>query len=276
MPQLTRLGYQIREVRYTDEEGRRSGGFSVDVFRRLTKGRFTSLRRSDLAATIYGAIAGRVETLFGDSIAGMRGSWVTACVSSFDHSAPRDVDLVMGADGLHSRVRGLVFGSEEGVEVTLGYHVAAFELEGYRPRDELVAVNHAVPGRQVSRLSLRDDTDTLSVRVSRRVLSGSTPSNDHERRTALRTAFGEVGWECPGILEAMDDISDIYFDRVSQIRMERWSKGRTALIGDAAACVSLLAGEGTGLAMMEAYVLAGELHRCGGDHPQPSPGIRCS
>lgn len=64
----------------------------------------------------------------------------------------------------------------------------------------------------------------------------------------------------------MENVSDVYFDRVSQIRMDDWTKGRTALIGDAAACVSLVAGEGTGLAMAEAYVLAGELHACGGDH----------
>jgi 2-polyprenyl-6-methoxyphenol hydroxylase-like FAD-dependent oxidoreductase len=63
----------------------------------------------------------------------------------------------------------------------------------------------------------------------------------------------------------MEGVDNVYFDRVSQIRMDRWTKGRTALIGDAAACVSLLAGEGTGLAMAEAYVLAGELRDCGGD-----------
>lgn len=64
----------------------------------------------------------------------------------------------------------------------------------------------------------------------------------------------------------MGEVGDVYFDRVSQIRMDRWTKRRAALIGDAAACVSLMAGEGTGLAMAEAYVLAGELHNCGGDH----------
>jgi 2-polyprenyl-6-methoxyphenol hydroxylase-like FAD-dependent oxidoreductase len=63
----------------------------------------------------------------------------------------------------------------------------------------------------------------------------------------------------------MDGVDNVYFDRVSQIRMDRWAKGRTVLIGDAAACVSLLAGEGTGLAMAEAYVLAGELRDCGDD-----------
>ena len=82
----------------------------------------------------------------------------------------------------------------------------------------------------------------------------------------LANVFADVGWECPRILAAMEEVSGIYFDRVSQIRMDRWTKGRTALIGDAAACVSLMAGEGTGLAMAEAYVLAGELRACGGDH----------
>ncbi len=81
----------------------------------------------------------------------------------------------------------------------------------------------------------------------------------------LTSVFADVGWECPRILAAMQGAGGIYFDRVSQVRMRRWSKDRTALIGDAAACVSLLAGEGAGLAMAEAYVLAGELRGCGGD-----------
>ena len=99
-------------------------------------GRFTELRRSYLAATIYSAIGGQVETRFGDSIAKIEdlGDYVRA---SFDHSAPCELDLVVGADGLHSRVRGLVFASEEAVECRLGYHVATFEVEGYRPRDYL-------------------------------------------------------------------------------------------------------------------------------------------
>ena len=82
----------------------------------------------------------------------------------------------------------------------------------------------------------------------------------------LRHVFAGVGWECPRILAAMEEADGVYLDRVSQIRMNRWTSGRTALVGDAAACVSLLAGEGTGLAMAEAYVLAGELLDCKGDY----------
>jgi 2-polyprenyl-6-methoxyphenol hydroxylase-like FAD-dependent oxidoreductase len=97
-------------------------------------------------------------------------------------------------------------------------------------------------------------------------LTGQRSLSTADRKSVLGEAFADVGWECPKILEAMKNVGDIYFDRVSQIRMDRWTKGRTALIGDAAACVSLLAGEGTGLAMAEAYVLAAALRGCRGDY----------
>jgi 2-polyprenyl-6-methoxyphenol hydroxylase-like FAD-dependent oxidoreductase len=97
-------------------------------------------------------------------------------------------------------------------------------------------------------------------------LPGPEPSNATERKAVLHQVFADAGWECPQILHAMNQIDDMYYDRVSQIRMDGWSKGRVMLIGDAAACVSLLAGEGAGLAMTEAYVLAGELNRAGQDY----------
>ncbi len=111
IPRVTELGYQVGEVRFVDRDNRRRGGFSVDVFSRVTNGRFTSLRRSDLAATIYRALDGKVETIFGDSAAGITVHENRVQVS-FDHAVPREVDLVIGADGLHSRVRELAFGPE--------------------------------------------------------------------------------------------------------------------------------------------------------------------
>jgi 2-polyprenyl-6-methoxyphenol hydroxylase-like FAD-dependent oxidoreductase len=265
LPRITTIGYQIREVRIVDRRGRRAGGFPTDVFSRMTNGRFTSLRRSDLSAAIYGALDGRVETMFGDSIEGIEERGECARIR-FRSAAPRDVDLVIGADGLHSAVRRMAFGPDPAFEIPLGYHVAAFEVTGYRPRDELVYVSHAVPGRQVSRFSMRDDK-TLFLFVFRdEYLAGRVSTSAADRKSALTGVFAGVGWECPGILDAMRAVTDIYFDRVSQIRMDRWTKGRTALIGDAAACVSLLAGEGTGLAMAEAYVLAAALRAGRGDY----------
>jgi 2-polyprenyl-6-methoxyphenol hydroxylase-like FAD-dependent oxidoreductase len=265
IPRIREMGYQGAGVRFVDGRGRRRGGFSVEGFRPLVNNRFTTVRRSDLAAAIYAALDAQVETVFGDSVASIEET--ERCVRvAFDHAPMREADLVVGAGGLHSRVRRLVFGPDQAFEVSLGYHVAAFELEGYRPRDELVMVMHAAPGKQVSRWSLRDDK-TLFLFVFRdEFLTADRPSTVQERKAALANVFADVGWECPKILAAMAKVRSIYFDRVSQIRMERWAKGRTALVGDAAACVSLMAGEGSGLAMAEAYVLAGELCNCGGDY----------
>ena len=163
-------------------------------------------------------------------------------------------------------MRNLVFGPESGVEASLGYHVAAFEVDGYFPRDELVYVGHGLPGRQISRISMREDK-TLFLFVFRdEYLDGANPASNAERKTALAGIFADVGWEGPRILAAMEGAGEIYFDSVSQIRMTRWHQGRVGLIGDAAACVSLLAGEGTGLAIAQAYVLAGELQAANADY----------
>jgi 2-polyprenyl-6-methoxyphenol hydroxylase-like FAD-dependent oxidoreductase len=265
LPQIRDVGYQVKEIRFVDRHGRKRGGFTTGVFQRLLNGRFTTLRRSDLAATIYGALEGTVETIFADSVASIEETGHGVRVS-FDHAPPREADLVVGADGLHSRVRRLVFGPDALVEVSLGYHVAAFEVEGYRPRDDLVYVSHGAPGRQISRWSMRDDKTLFLLVLRDEYLPTESPSTEQEPKAVLARAFADVGWECPRILAALASVGSIYFDRVSQIRMDRWTRGRTALIGDAAACVSLLAGEGAGLAMAEAYVLAGELRNCGSDH----------
>jgi 2-polyprenyl-6-methoxyphenol hydroxylase-like FAD-dependent oxidoreductase len=265
LPEVRERGYTFRELRIVDERGRKVGGFSTEVLLQSMKGRFTSVPRGDLAVAIYRTIENRVETLFGNSISAID-EHATGVLVSFEHGAAREFDLVIGADGLHSIVRDLVFGPERQFEKQLGYRVATFEVEGYRPRDELVGVTYTTPGRQVGRFALRGDRTMFAFLFSSEKLTSPEPLNAKERKAVLHQVFADAGWECRQILQAMDPISDVYYDRVSQIRMDRWSKGRVVLIGDAAACVSLLAGEGAGLAMTEAYVLAGELNRAGPDY----------
>ena len=267
LPAIAAAGYQVREVRFVDRDGRQTGGFDTAVFDRLTNGRFTSLRRSDLAAALHATAAARVETIFGDSIAAIDDAGDHVHLT-FTRGRACDADLVIGADGLHSRVRELVFGPQDRFEIPLGYQVAAAEVAGYRPRDELVYVTFGAAGRQVSRFSMRDDK-TLFLFVFRdEYLPHALPIEPGERHSALRHVYANLGWECPRILAAIGDAPDLYFDGVSQIRMDQWSHGRTALVGDAAACVSLLAGEGSGLAMAEAYVLADALDACAGDYAE--------
>jgi 2-polyprenyl-6-methoxyphenol hydroxylase-like FAD-dependent oxidoreductase len=256
--EIRALGYQVREVRFVGASGNKVGGFDVSIFDRASHGRFTSVKRSDISATIYGAIQDKVETIFGDSVASIRedGDRVIVGMAA---GAEREADLVIGADGLHSRVRELVFGPESAFEAPLGYHLAAFEVEGYQPRQDLVYVSNALPGRQISRFSMRDDKTLFLFIFRDEYMTREDP------KSLLHRIFAGAGWEWPRIESEIARATDIYFDTVSQIRMPRWTKGRVALVGDAAACVSLMAGEGTGLAITEAYVLAGELHAARGD-----------
>ncbi len=262
---LLDAGYRVQSLASVDKAGRVQARLDTDVFQRLTDGRFTSLPRGDLAAAIYATVEGRAETIFGDSIAAIDDHDGGVRVA-LEHGGERDFDLVVGADGLHSNVRRLVFGPDADHERYLGCRVAACVVDGYRPRDELVYVTHNVPDRQLARFTLRGDR-TLFLFVFRS--DDIEIADDIETHKAvLRREFADAGWEAPRILDALDDVEALYFDVVSQVHMPSWSRGRTVLVGDAAACISLLGGEGTGLAMTEAYVLAGELQRAGGNHRQ--------
>ena len=216
---------------------------------------------------IFGKIDGQVETIFGDSVGQL--VQTDKCVHvTLKSGLVREFDLIVGADGLHSRIRELAFGPEDRFEKYLGFKVAAFIADGYRPRDELAYVMFTEIGQQVGRFSLRDDRAMFHFTFADNDLN--IPAELAGQKQLLRKRFGRSGSECPRILAALDASNSLYIDRVSQIRMNRlpglWTNGRVTLVGDAAFCVSLLAGQGCALAMIAAYVLAGELKRSDGDH----------
>lgn len=258
-------GYSVGEVRFVRDDGSKASGFGVEVFRNLTGGRFISLPRGDLARAIFDTVEDRVEMRYGDSIAAIdqRDDGIDLRLAS---GAKMRADLLIGADGLHSKVRELVFGEEKQFERDLGYRVAAFNAPAYGSRDPDVYVTRSWPGRSLSRFALADGSTLFLFVFASDYWDGAIAGDFAARKAVLHAVFGGLGWETPAILAAMDDAASLYLDTVSQIVMPRWSQGRIALLGDAAACVSLLAGEGTGLAMTEAYVLAGELARADGDH----------
>jgi 2-polyprenyl-6-methoxyphenol hydroxylase-like FAD-dependent oxidoreductase len=264
---INRTGYHIQEMRIVNRRGKRVTGFGTDVFLELTGGRYVTIPRSGLSRLLVERIASDTEVILGDEIDGLR-QCEDGVEVAFARAGRRKFDLVVGADGLHSKVRGLIFGPQERFEKQLGYVVAAFETTGYRPRNEDVYMMFGEPGRMVGRVSLRDDRTLFLFVLTADTTPGAALTDLAAQKAILHTRFGDQSWECPRILDALDKVNDLYFDRVSQIRMSNWSQGRVTLVGDAAYCVSLLAGQGSALAMMGAYVLAGELARACGHHAQ--------
>jgi 2-polyprenyl-6-methoxyphenol hydroxylase-like FAD-dependent oxidoreductase len=262
---LEQVGYHVREMRIVGERGQRVAGFGAKVFRELTGGRYVTLGHGDLSRLLFEKVKDTAEIIFGDEIVGLD-EHADGVQVHLKHAGERWFDLVIGADGLHSKVRRLVFGPQDRFERRLGYHVAAFEASGYRPREEDVYIIYGQPGRMLGRFALRDDR-TLFLFVF--TADGeAAPAPLAAQKAVLHERFGRDAWECPRILRALDRASELYFDRVSQIKMERWSRGRVALTGDAAFCISLTAGQGAALAMTAPYVLAGELARAGGRHEE--------
>ena len=245
---------------FVDGRGKEIAHLDTGKVREQWNGRFITVPRGAICQAAFDA-CGDVRAEFGVHIVGIeeRADGVEAVLS--DGRRER-FDAVVGADGLHSAVRELVFGPSSQFEHFLDAYVAAYRGADYPHVNPGWYVAHSIENRWAARIQ-RVDGVTIILLVFRAGLLDHEPRQD-EVKAALRQVYDGMGWEVPEMLGYLDD-GPVYFDRVSQIRMPAWSKGHVTLVGDAAACPSLLAGEGTGLAMTEAYVLAGELHAAGGD-----------
>lgn len=256
-------GYHVKEMSVADDQGRTLARMDVKLLDALTEGRYVSLPRGDLARLLLEAARPNAEMIFGDEIETVSPTEDAIEVRLAGGGGGR-FDLVIGADGLHSNLRRRMFGPDQRYEKPLGYAVAVFEAEGYRPRDPDVYRIHSKPGRMVGRFTLRGDRTVFMFVFAHRA---ALPTDLAKQKALLTETYRDDRWELPEILGRLAEAETLYLDAVNQVVAPQWSKGRAVLLGDAAACVSLLAGQGSALAMIAAYVLAGEIASARGDLP---------
>jgi 2-polyprenyl-6-methoxyphenol hydroxylase-like FAD-dependent oxidoreductase len=252
LPAIEDVAYHFDEANLVDDRGRPRASARPSQF---AAGPLLDVMRPDLERVLRENLPQTIGLRFNARPVAItdQGDAVRVTV---DDGTDLDADLVVGADGLHSAVRRMIFGEESNFLRYLGFHTAAFTFSD-------PAIHAAITGRfcltdstnrQIGLYALRDGR--VAVYAVHRAADQSLPD---DARAAVRQTYSGLNWVVPTALEACPPATEMYYDQVAQIIMPRWSKGRVVLVGDACYAVSLIAGQGASLAMAGAYVLADQL-----------------
>jgi 2-polyprenyl-6-methoxyphenol hydroxylase-like FAD-dependent oxidoreductase len=226
--------------------------------------RHIEIMRGRLVSVLYERSKAEVEYIFGDSIAALDDDGRRVRVR-FESGATRDFALVIGADGQHSNVRRLAFGEEDRFARYLGGYIC-----GYTMRNELGIArrihSYMAPDRMAVIFPIRQTGELGVGFLFRRERPVELHHDDTEgQKRLVREVFAGEAWEVPRLLDQLNRGRDFYFDSFSQIRMESWTRGRIALVGDAGYGPAPAVGGGSSLAVVAAYILAGALAEAGDD-----------
>jgi 2-polyprenyl-6-methoxyphenol hydroxylase-like FAD-dependent oxidoreductase len=261
MPQVLQSTVGMLGASFVNRMGKHLASMDADLFGGRERGDI-EVMRGDFVRILYEATSPDAEFLFNNSIAslfpGDHGVDVT-----FVDGQTRTFDLVVGADGLHSNVRALMFGEESCFIRNLGHYIAIFSTPNHWNLDRWELL-YATPGKTVNVYSTGRNVD------AKIYLMFTAPSLHYDYRDLsqqkriVTDVFTNGGWDVPLLLDQLSAAPDFYFDAISQVYMDCWSKERVVLLGDASYCASPASGQGTSLALVGAYILAGELVDAGG------------
>ncbi|MEU6037633.1 FAD-dependent monooxygenase [Actinomadura sp. NPDC047616] len=258
LPRLRDAHIDSRRCTFLDAEGGVVASLNPHAVAGSVEGQDLEVRRGDLAAILYAKVRDDVEFLFNDSIDTLdqseRGVDVT-----FHSGRRRTFDLVVGADGMHSHTRESLFGPEEQFHRYLGYCFAIFTMPNtFGLSHELMLWN--TPGKAAALYAVGDNDELHAFLNFHQPEPPFDALRDPDaQRDLVATTFEGAGWEISRMVNAMRDADDLFVDMAGQIRMPHWSRGRVALVGDAAYAPSFLTGQGSSLALVGAYMLANAL-----------------
>src|SRR5262245_14112313 len=257
VPRLREASTVVSGWTLLDETGQRSAHVDLGTLWRLRNE--IELPRGDLSTILYEATHDRAELFFGDSITSLADDGGGVDVE-FEHSRPRRFDVVIGADGLRSRVRRRSFGPETVCLRHAGLYVASLPLpQSSDPGRDIIMLN--VPGKVVAIHPSRERPLVLLIFWHPEIPDFDAWETEQHKRI-LEATFGNLGWTVPEILAAARASPELWFDAVSTVQLANWARGRVAVLGDASSCASLF-GDGSTLAIAGAYTLAAGL----ADHP---------
>jgi 2-polyprenyl-6-methoxyphenol hydroxylase-like FAD-dependent oxidoreductase len=249
---LRRASYPLERLAYVNKNGTPLVSVDMERIKRAFHGKFLPLQRSDLERTLFEkAQSEGVEVRFGTQLRSVNDVGPAVEVE-FEDGIRDSFSLVFGADGVHSRTRQLVFGDERQFSRFLGASVAAFHTDNrYGLKNTIMLFLHK--GRMVAVYPISEKVIT-TIYLFRHGSSAHVPQEN--RLGLLQKEFGGVGGLCETILDDLGPSTPIFLDSFNQILMPSWSKGRVVLLGDACGCLTMISGQGSHVAMGEAYVIA--------------------
>jgi 2-polyprenyl-6-methoxyphenol hydroxylase-like FAD-dependent oxidoreductase len=241
-----------------DSAGRPQASFDANSFGEKDFVEEIEIRRPELANILYEQLRNHVEFIFGDSPQAIddRGDRVQV---KFANGNLREFDLVVGADGIHSKTRRLVFGDESPISYA-DLYAAFFDIPRSDSDGSWVRFYSAPGGRSVALRPYSKDRTQVYLCFRSKERGYENLDVDLQKRL-IQKLFADVSFEAPRILRELPNLDDFYFDSIGQVKMDRWSKGRVTLVGDAGYSPSPLTGMGANVALVGAYILAGELSR---------------